>query len=358
MFRRASPSVAQYRVDTFSLIEALAVALVISKVSDDVLSRKPSEEKWCVKEIGGAIMTNREVEWGDTLSHLLALAAKLEGEGQYNIAKLARAAAEAMTRQAAFKLALPSEKDKLVSEIERAVTALSTLDADEDLLAALKQGAAAMAEGRLPLIHETPHACVCRTCGHIVLGEPADKCPTCGAWPATFKRFLPVYWLDALEPFAALERLRQTPLDVAALLEGLSEKDLRQQPEDGGWAIRNIVSHLRDAQGVLSFRLGLLLEQENPSLESKAVFEWATEEEERPPTTQEIFDTYRASRQEIIARLESIPLDDWWRTGQHEEFGTVTIRQQVSYFASHEITHFSQIESLRNQLVGSEDDRS
>ncbi len=127
---------------------------------------------------------------------------------------------------------------------------------------------------------------------------------------------------------------------------------MSQRPEDGGWAIRNIVSHLRDAQGVLSVRLSLLLEQANPSLESKAIFQWATREEERPPTTQEIFDTYRASRLETIARLESIPLADWWRTGQHEEFGTVTVRQQVSYFASHEITHLPQIEALRVQRMG------
>jgi uncharacterized damage-inducible protein DinB len=185
-----------------------------------------------------------------------------------------------------------------------------------------------------------------------VLNEPAERCPTCGARPATFKRFLPVYWLDALDPIAALERLRQTPLDVAALLEGLSDEAMSQRPEDGGWAIRNIVSHLRDAQGVLSFRLSLFLEKEHPTLESKAVFEWATKEEERPPTTLEILDTYRASRKETIAKLENIPLSDWWRTGQHEEFGIVTMKQQVSYFASHEITHFPQLETLRNQLGG------
>jgi len=299
-------------------------------------------------------VTNLKAKWSDTLSHLLALAAKLEGEGQYNIAKLARAVAEALTRQAAFKIALPSEKYKLANEIELAVVALSRFDMDENLLAALKRGAAIMAEGRLPLINETPHPYVCRTCGHIVLNTPAEKCPTCGAWPTTFRRFLPVYWLDALEPFAALERLRQTPLDVAALLEGLSEKVLSQPTEDGGWAIRNIVSHLRDAQGVLSFRLNSLLEQENPSLESKAVFEWATVEKEHPPITQEIFDTYMTSRQETTTKLESIPLSDWWRTGQHEEFGTVTLRQQVSYFGSHEITHLPQIELLRSQLVDSE----
>lgn len=297
-------------------------------------------------------MTDLTPEWANTQSQLLALAAKLEGEGQYNIAKLMRAAAESMGRRAAYQLVLPSDRDKLVSEIERTATALSAFEISESLIDALKRGAAAMAEGRLPLIHETPNAYVCRTCGHAVINQPADKCPTCGAWPTTFKRFLPVYWLDALEPFAALARLRQTPLDVAELLEGLSEAHLSQPPDDGGWAVRNIVSHLRDAQGVLSFRLNLLLEQESPSLESKAVFEWATREEEHRPTTREIFDSYWASRQEAIARLESIPLADWWRTGQHEEFGTVTVRQQVSYFASHEVTHLPQIEVLRAQWLG------
>jgi hypothetical protein len=49
-------------------------------------------------------------------------------------------------------------------------------------------------------------------------------------------------------------------------------------------------------------------------------------------------------------RLESLPLADWWRTGQHGEFGVVSIKQQVSYFASHELTHLPQIERLRKQL--------
>jgi uncharacterized damage-inducible protein DinB len=254
-----------------------------------------------------------------------------------------------VARRAAYLHKLPPSKDEFIGELEQAITTLATHDVNVELIEAFKRGVTAMAEGRLPLIHETPHAYVCRTCGHVLLNEPLEKCPTCSAWPDTFKRFLPVYWLDALEPFAAMEKLRQTPVEVEALTQGLSEEKLNQQPIDGGWAIRNIVSHLRDAQGVLFFRLNLLLDEENPSLESKAVFEWATKEEERTPTTQEIFDTYMDSRAKTIARLENIPLEDWWRTGRHEEFGVVTIRQQVSYFASHEITHLPQIEAVINQ---------
>jgi hypothetical protein len=296
-------------------------------------------------------MTVRRGEWGNSLVHLLALASRLEGEGQYNIAKLLRAAADAMARRAAYRLNPPMDTAELRSEIERGVAALSKLNLDTELIAALKRGGAAMAEGRLPLIHETPHPYVCRTCGHAALGEPPGKCATCGTWAATFQRFLPVYWLDALEPFAALERLLQTPREVAALLDGLSEDALTGQPEGGGWSLRQVVSHLRDAQGVLSVRLDLMLEEDDPLLTSQAVFQWATREETRPPTTQEVFDTYSASRQETVAKLKSIPLKDWWRTGRHEEFGPLTLRQQVSYFAAHESTHFPQLESLRHQFV-------
>jgi hypothetical protein len=200
------------------------------------------------------------------------------------------------------------------------------------------------------MISETPHPNVCRTCGHVALGEPVEKCPTCGAWPGTYQRFMPVYWLDALEPFAALATLRQTPVEVAALLQGLPEDMLNQPADDGGWAIRNTVTHLRDAQGVLDYRLDLFLKEEHPALASKAVWTWATNEDERPPTTREIFEAYTASRTETLAKLEGMPFSLWWRIGEHEEFGTVTLRQQVSYFASHELTHLPQIEVLRHRI--------
>jgi hypothetical protein len=285
-------------------------------------------------------------EW-NTLVHLLSLALRLEGEGQYNLAKIARAKADSMSRCAAWELNLPSNKETLVRDIGHLAASLD----DDDLATTFRAGASALAEGRLPLIHETPHPYVCRTCGHLTLGGVPEKCPDCGAWAGTFQWFPPVYWLEALDPAEALERLRKTPLEVAALIEGLTEEQMTRQPADGGWAIRNIVAHLRDAQGVISFRIDLFLKEENPVLESKAVFAWARDENERPPSTREIFETYQASRREMLAKVESLPFADWWRTGRHEEFGVVSIKQQVSYFASHEVTHLPQIESLRHELL-------
>jgi len=287
--------------------------------------------------------------WNDTLIHLLALASRLEGEGQYNLAKLARAAADSLSRRAAYDVAIPVESEALATDIKQTAKDLARLGASPELLSALSEGAGVMAGGGVPLFELTPHPHVCRTCGHLLLGEPETNCPTCGAWPGTYQRFMPVYWFDALEPPAALARLRQTPLDVAALLGGLSETQLSQIPPDGGWAIRNALAHLRDAEDLLAFRLNLFLQHENPVLESKAVWTWADAAEQRPPTARAIFDAYRTSRAETLDKLEQLPLADWWRAGRHEEFGAITLRQQASYFAAHEVTHLSQIAALRRE---------
>ncbi|MGW8251945.1 MAG: DinB family protein, partial [Anaerolineales bacterium] len=151
------------------------------------------------------------------------------------------------------------------------------------------------------------------------------------------------YWLEAFDPYKSLEKLRQTPLEIARMLTAKDEDILTRPPADGGWTIRNILAHLLDAQGVLNFRVNLMLTQENPELKSLAVFDWAINDQDRPTSTQEILATYRDSRQETLLRLESIPLADWWQTGLHQEFGSVTIRQQVSYFAMHEISHLPSI---------------
>lgn len=294
-------------------------------------------------------MTHTPSGWTETFIHLLALASRLEGEGQYNLAKLARAVADSLSRQAAYGVAVPGDKQALADNIEQTAAALSRLGVSAEPLSAFVQGADVMTGGGLPLSSLIPHPYVCRTCGHLALGEPAGNCPTCGAWPDTYQRFMPNYWFDALEPFAAMTRLRQTPLEVEQLLDGLTEAQLNRTPPGGGWSIRNVLNHLHDAQGVFAFRLDLFRQEEHPSLEAKAVWTWAAAAEERPPTAREIFEAYRVSRAETLKKLEQLPLADWWRTGRHEEFGVVTLRQQASYFAAHEVTHLSQIGALRRQ---------
>lgn len=281
----------------------------------------------------------------DDILHLLALAANLEAEGQYNHAKLLRAAAAALLIRAARRLELPSDKPALLREGQLAIERLSKSSLEPELVQALKLARQALEEGRLPTYHETPDPYLCRICGYLALGEP-DVCPQCGAQPQTFQRFRPIFWLEAFDPYAALEHLRSTPHKVADLLARAGAAVSTPAAEAGGWSLRQALSHLRDAQGVLALRVDLILGQDNPLMEAKAVFEWASNETQGPASPAEIFETYQASRAQVLERLESLPLQDWWRRGRHEEFGELRLYQQVSYFACHELTHLPQIAHL------------
>lgn len=283
---------------------------------------------------------------GAAIPELYALAGRLEGVGQYNNAKLIRAAAEAIVRRAAYDLDLPAKNEQITQKLNAAIRTLAEFEITAALGDTVKRGAQAMSEGRLAMIDETPHAYVCRICGYVLTEAPVEVCPTCQARPQTFKEFLPVYWMEQFDPFESLDNLRTTPQTVAELIDGLTEVQLNKAPEERAWSIRNAVAHLRDAQGVFEFRVGLMIEQDNPALASQAVFEWATREADQPPATVEIFHTYAESRHRVIARLENLALKDWWRGGRHEEFGPVSIKQQASYFATHELSHFPQIERL------------
>ncbi len=290
-----------------------------------------------------------EDRWG-ALAHALALARRLEGEGQYSSAKLLRAAGESLARRAAYERLQSVGSETLEQGLSEAIERLGADLPSPELVSALGAAQAALTDGRLPGFDETPDPYICRTCGHTLLRAPLENCPTCGARLGTFKHVRPIYWLTEFDPFETLQSLRETPEILRAALEGIGERALREPAPDGGWSVRQQISHFRDAEGVLNGRLKRMVKQEDPPLESLAVFDWATEEGDRPPETSEIFETYRTSRERTLATLESLPLRDWWRTGRHQEFGPVTIGEQASYFAVHELTHLPQLEAQLREI--------
>ena len=52
---------------------------------------------------------------------------------------------------------------------------------------------------------------------------------------------------------------------------------------------------------------------------------------------------YVSLRAEILSRLDDAGDHEFWNAGIHEEWGRVTLAEQVSYFANHEPTHLGQL---------------
>jgi hypothetical protein len=283
----------------------------------------------------------------DQIVQLIRIARGLDRGGFYNAAKLFWAAAFSAEIHFSNQVGLP-DGDELDQEIEAVIQGLTADGVGAALINAMQLARQGVRENRAIPVSQAPQVRVCRACGEIILGEPPQRCPACKADGLGFREFLPVYFLEPLSPPQALAALSSAPDEVEGLIAGLSEEQMAQPSRPGDWAVRNVLWHLWVTQELLSERVEIMLSENNPPL--KRVAAWADENSEGV-TAGEIVQRYRSSRQALVEQLSSFSAQDWWRSGQHEEFGLVTILTQASYFARHERSHYLQIEEIRQAIL-------
>jgi uncharacterized damage-inducible protein DinB len=268
-------------------------------------------------------------------AHFFALATELEKEGQYNGAKLLRAAAQALVLRESRSVRVALDVDAQADQLEQLAGELDTGPA-ATLAGPLLATARALRASTVPLYAEAPDPHVCRICGAVSLQPFPERCPDCGRWPDTAERFRPIYWQRASTPPEAIALLARTPDVIAEILRGA----LTDVPgPDGGWTAHQTLEHLHNAQSIFRGRIDQLLAGGEPELASVMVWRM----EGNAVTTFELLEGYRTLRQEIVDLLTSAPVDAWWNAGHHEEFGRVTLAEQASYFANHEPTHLAQL---------------
>ena len=281
------------------------------------------------------------------LIHLARLARGLEAGGFYNAAKVCWAAAYSEEIRASLEQGLPMNQEELDQELGVALDYLKTSGAQPELIIALERGRNAVRENRIIPHTEIPDVFVCPKCGEIVLNTEAVDCPSCSAAAITLRRYPPVYFMEPLLPSQALAALASAPCELEDIIQDLNEGQLAQPSRPGEWSIRDALLHLLVSEELLIGRVKKILAEDNPDLQ--AVAAWALDEN-RLLSTQVILNRFRISRQETLKILGEIQPQDWWRTAHHEEFGTVTLLEQVSYFAKHERDHWRQIFLIRQAL--------
>jgi hypothetical protein len=288
----------------------------------------------------------------DNMMRLLRIARGLEAGGFYNAAKLFWALAYSDEVRAINHLGIPTDPVDLDSEIEIAIQALKSNGISQGLVSAIKRGQHAARVNQAIPASDIPPVYVCRVCGEVLLsespmGDMPDQCPECGAWELTFREFPPIYYLEPMHPRVVMDALESAPRVVEAAVFGLTESQMSQALKPGEWSIREVLHHLLVTQELLGGRVERMLAEENPLL--KGVVAWA-DKDEATLSVMAMLEHYRKSRLVTVNNLRGMPVESWWRTAQHEEFGSVTILQQVSYFAKHERSHLPQIASIRKSF--------
>ncbi len=146
--------------------------------------------------------------------------------------------------------------------------------------------------------------------------------------------------------------LAATPDAAARAITHMSDASLRQAEKPGKWSIAQILQHLADSEIVFSWRLRLILAQDNPALTGYDQDLWAERlgyAEADPTTALQIF---RTLRQETLRLLRRASPADLKRVGIHSERGEESIEHLRKLYAGHDLLHLKQLARVRVAVGG------
>jgi hypothetical protein len=145
-------------------------------------------------------------------------------------------------------------------------------------------------------------------------------------------------------PGDMLDAMRSTESVYRKLLEGVSQEQAQSaRGGDEGWTIVEVLCHLRDAEERAVIRARQMAAEEHPFLESYDQDAWAVERRYAEENVTKALEEFLRHKRVHIALLESMPAEEWQRTGHHAEWGDVDIYSQALHMIAHDFQHAAQI---------------
>ena len=143
----------------------------------------------------------------------------------------------------------------------------------------------------------------------------------------------------------AIEILERTPQSLEHLVTGLSENWLKCKEGEGTWTVSEVIDHLIEGEKTnwIPRVMFLLVEGENKSFPPFDRFSHLDEKQER--SIEEKLLEFKMLRSENIAKLKTLVKSDEQLelTGLHPALGVVKLRQLISTWVVHDLSHMAQI---------------
>jgi DinB superfamily len=141
-----------------------------------------------------------------------------------------------------------------------------------------------------------------------------------------------------------LDALRATPAVLEGLLRGCTQEEARAaRGGDEGWSVVEVICHLRDAEERAFERLEAMRDEIHPFLAAYNQERWAIERRYATADLHEACGAFVRLRTQHADALAALTPAQWERTGEHEEQGRITIKNQTIHMVSHDAIHAAQI---------------
>ncbi|MDB5209186.1 MAG: DinB family protein [Sediminibacterium sp.] len=143
----------------------------------------------------------------------------------------------------------------------------------------------------------------------------------------------------------SLQLLERTPKTLHALLHGLSDEWLLQNEGPGTWSAFDVVSHLHFCESNnFSSRIQIILSDSGdknfPYFDMSRQFELT-----KSKKMAQLLTEFGSVREQNLQALRDHPLSaaDLDKTGMHPKLGPVTLRNVLSAWLAHDLSHTAQV---------------
>jgi len=141
-----------------------------------------------------------------------------------------------------------------------------------------------------------------------------------------------------------IDALKSTPETLKGLLSQVTVEQARSaKGGDENWSVVEVVCHLRDAEEISFQRMQAMRYQAHPKISGYDQEALARERKYNETDPHEALEAFIVFRERHIAALSALSAEEWERSGEHNEFGQITIFAHTLHKASHDAIHCAQI---------------
>jgi len=137
------------------------------------------------------------------------------------------------------------------------------------------------------------------------------------------------------------------PKRLAALLRGLSPRQIRKRPAAEKWSINEIAAHLADTELVLAWRLRYTLSASGSPIAAFNQDDWAADARYDKMDVKKSLEVFHVVREANLRLYRSLTPEQRERFGVHSERGPESITHLFRMYTGHDRNHLLQIEAIR-----------
>lgn len=145
--------------------------------------------------------------------------------------------------------------------------------------------------------------------------------------------------------------LEQVPIIIEKILVAAGPNELHWKPAADRWSIGEVLGHLVDVEKLMRGRVQRMVKEENPVIEAYDQNQVAATGKYAEKPALEFLREFCHERDMSVSWLRYAFPAVGMRTGRHAEIGAVTVAQQVSEWAFHDLGHVRQISELYRARV-------